>query len=260
MCRTGRGSISQAERWNVQDGSRRVWIMNSLSLTCLLCTPPPPPPPPFHKTWILKDVTGPAVATIQAEVCRRRWRLTDWYDKPTVFFFSFLFFFFWVSACQTRWSSDLCNYGCFFCFFYFQMGNDRTGPCLQRTTCGRKTKKKLRRMVWTWARQRRRGSRLRRPAESTRRRTLLRWQLSSVTEQIRYRNAARQPWALTWARFCSATAMEIKKKKPKNDTQCRRLLWFTSTGFVSGGDGAVANTFVVKWAWINNSTRAWKTN
>ena len=151
MCRTGRGSISQAERWNVQDGSRRVWIMNSLSLTCLLCTPPPP----FHKTWILKDVIGPAVATIQAEVCRRRWRLTDWYDKPSVFFL-FICFFLSVHLPNTL-SSDLCNYACFFLSRWGMTG--RGLVCRGQRVGG----EKLLRVVWTWARRRRRGK----PSAST---------------------------------------------------------------------------------------------
>lgn len=215
MCRTGRGSISQAERWNVQDGSRRVWIMNSLSLTCLLCTPPPPPPAPFHKTWILKDVIGPAVATIPAEVCRGRWRLTDWYDKPSVFFFCC---FFWASTCQTRWAL-ICAITL---VFFIQMGNDRTVALFAEDSAWEG--EKLRRVVWTWARRRRRGNRLRRPAESTRWRTPLRWQLSSVTKQIRYRNVARQPWALTWARFCSATALKKKNQKHSVQDACCDLL------------------------------------
>lgn len=78
-------------------GRRRVWIMNSLSPTVCFVLPSTPPPP-LHKTWILKYVTGSGVLLVMiqgqhiGEVCRSRWRLTEWYDKPRVS----------ALACQTQ--------------------------------------------------------------------------------------------------------------------------------------------------------------
>lgn len=66
MCRTDRGSILQAERWNVQGGSwsrLQRGLNNEFSLSDrLLCAPPT-----LHKTWILKDVTGSGVLLLMIQ-------------------------------------------------------------------------------------------------------------------------------------------------------------------------------------------------
>lgn len=76
MCRTDRGSILQAERWNVQGGSwsrLQRGLNNEFSLSDrLLCAPPPSPPPPHTPQ------------NLDIKRCHRLWSVTA-YDTGTAY-------------------------------------------------------------------------------------------------------------------------------------------------------------------------------